>query len=302
MKVDVKPEHAETGAREESLIPQFANWVEQGTENFLAAQKILLDLVMRQNAMAMTALKERLTAKTPGPGSALREAAGEGFVNFIAAQKILLNLAREQNEIVMTGVKERVGASTPTAAMTDLLRRSVETFIDLQQHFLEVASKQAKAFVHAAKTGEPYAGKSFGDLAKEGMETFAQTQKKYLDLIAEETAKATKEAKPAEKAAKKTDLTELARQSAEAFIEAQKELLDTASRQMELNIKEVNRTLEAFAPPAGTPLVEMTRQGVANFVAAQKALLDVMVKPPETAKGVHPKVHARAAERRVHVN
>ena len=136
MRADVRPEPAETAAREESLIALFSQWVQEGTQNFFAAQRILLDLVMRQNAMATNALRERLAVKGPSPAPILAEAAGEGFANFIAAEKILLNVAREQNAIVMKGVQERVGGSTPAAAVTDLLRRSVENFIDLQQHFL----------------------------------------------------------------------------------------------------------------------------------------------------------------------
>jgi hypothetical protein len=290
MKVDVKPEPAETTAREESLIALFSTWVQQGTENFFAAQRILLDLVMRQNAIATNALRERLAARGPNPAPVLAEAAGEGFANFIAAEKILLNLAREQNEIVMTGVKERVGDATPAAAMTDLLRRGVENFIDLQQHFLDVAAKQTKTFVEATKTGKPYVAKGFAEITREGMKSFAESQKKFLDLVAEETAKATKRTGPAEKPAKKTQLTELASQSADAFIEAQKKLLEKAGKQVDLNLKTATKAAEAFTPAPGTTFADLTRQGVENFVAAQKALLDVMVKPPA-------REHAQAAKR-----
>ena len=195
---------------------------------FSPASGSLLDLVMRQNAMAMNALRERLA--TARPASALSEAAGEGMGHFIAAQKILLDLAQRENEIVLTGVKERVGASGTAAAMTDLLRRSVDTFIDLQRHFLDIAAKQSDAWVHAAKTGKAFSGEGLADLAKEGMERFAETQKKFLDVVAEETAKAAK-GRAGWRRKRRPQLSELARQSVDAFIDAQKKLLDTAAAQ-----------------------------------------------------------------------
>jgi len=284
MKAHVKPEHAPVHAQEPSVVPQFSEWVKQGTENFFAAQRILLDLVMRQNALAIDALRERLTAKGPRPGAVLSEVAGEGFAGFIAAQKVFLNLAQKQNEIVVLGIKERIGASTPAAAMTDLLRRGVDTFIDLQQHFLDVAEKQTTAWLEAAKTGKPYSGKDLVQLVREGFDDVARRQKDFLDAIAEETTKAAKGIKEHEKAAKKTPLAELARQSGEAFIEAQKKLLETATEKIEFKVP-------GLVPDTGTSLATFTRQSVENFVAAQKALLDVMVNPVAQAKGTHEKKH-----------
>ncbi|MBZ5609203.1 MAG: hypothetical protein LAP38_13150 [Acidobacteriia bacterium] len=281
-------------ARNDSLISQFSVWVQHGTENFFSAQRILLDLVMRQNAMAMNALRGRLAAATPVP-AVLTGVAGEGFANFVAAQKILLGLAKQQNEIVMTGVKERVGAATPAAAMADLLRRSVETFIDLQEHFLDAASKQSKAWVEATKTGKAFTGKGLGEFAREEIENLALTQKKFLDVIAEETAKATKGSKAAPKPVKKTELAELTRHSVDAFIEAQKELLDTAGQQFEVNVEAAGKAAGLFAAAPGTGLAELTRQGVENFVAAQKALLDLMVQPQHTPAKGSAKEHARPA-------
>jgi hypothetical protein len=199
-------------------------------------------------------------------------------------QKILLELAQRQNDIVMTGVKERVGASTPAGAIADLLRRSVETFIDLQLHFLDTAAKQGKAWMDTAKHGTPFRGKGFGEFARESVEQFVHTQKNLLDVIAEETVKATREVKGTQKPAGKTSLTELARHSADAFIEAQKKLLDTAGQQLEVNVKAASNAVDALTPAPGTTLADVTRRGLENFVAAQKALLDVMVKPKPAAR------------------
>jgi predicted permease len=148
MKQNIKSEQPEAPARAASPVALFSEWVQQGTENYFAAQRILLDLVMRQNAMAMNTLRERFAGERPV--AAVSEFAGEGVSNFIAAQKILLNLADRQNEIVMKGLKERVGPTSPAAAMTDLLRRGVENYIHLQKHFLNVADKTESVLLSMA--------------------------------------------------------------------------------------------------------------------------------------------------------
>ena len=108
--------------------------------------------------------------------------------------------------------------------MTDLMRRSVETFIHMQEEFLKIAGKQTHTWVAAAKAGKPYETDYVVGLAREGMENFMKAQKQFLDVIVEETAKATggKKGNGDVKKIKKTELSELARQATESFIEAQK--------------------------------------------------------------------------------
>jgi len=260
-----------------------SEWVRQGTESFFAAQRILLDLVMRQNANAIHAVRERLAAASAIPASALTEVGGEGISNFMAAQRVLLNLVQRQNEIVMTGIQERSGGANPVIAITDLVRRGVDIFIEMQLHFLTTAARQTDAWIDARKTHEPFHGKTLGELARESMETFVRSQKKFLDVVAEEATVITGGPPNGKHAGRKTELTELARQSAEAFIDAQKKLLDVASEQMRVNVKAARRAIEVVNPAPGVTLADLTRQTVEGFVTAQKALWDVVSRPARAA-------------------
>jgi len=208
--------------------------------------------------------------------------------NFIEGQKVLLDLGKQQNEILMTAVKERIGDVPAAHAVTDLLRRSVDTFIHMQQEFLKIAHKQTHTWMEAAKTGKPYQGEHLVELAREGMENFVKAQKQFLDVIAEETVKATggKHTNGAVKKMKKTELSEFARQATESFIDAQKKLVDVAGRQMNAHVKTAGKTLDLFRPFPFLPLAELTREGVRSYVDAQKALMDVMVKPATERKHV----------------
>lgn len=208
------------------------------------------------------------------------------MTNFIEGQKVLLDLGQQQNEILMTGVKERVGDWPGANNVTDLLQRSVETFIDMQREFLKIASKQTHTWMEAAKAGKPYPGDELLELAREGMENFIKAQKQFLDVIAEETVKVTsgKRTNGAVKKMKQTELSELARKATESFIEAQKRLVDVAGKQMNAGVKTAGKTMELLRPFPFLPLSDLTREAVKSYVDAQKALMEVVVKPPTGTK------------------
>jgi len=289
---ETRSEASRAHARESTLVSMLSGWAQQGVESFFATQRILLDLAMRQNASVMNLLRERLSDPHRSPGAILTELAGEGMSNFIAAQKVLLDLAQQQNHIVMTGVKERLGGSQTAMAMTDLLRRSVESFIDMQQEFLKIADKQTHTWREATKGGKAYPADQFVHFAREGMENFVRAQKRFLDVVEEETTKATSAKRAAvPKKMKKTELAELAKQATESFLDAQKKLFEVAGRQMTVNMKAAGRAVDVVTPFPFVPLADITREGVKSYVDAQKALMDVMLKPRDGHK------HAAKAHR-----
>ncbi len=296
MPVATKTETSRTHPRDSSFISVLSGWTQQGVQTFFATQRIILDLAMRQNANIMHAVREQLTDPHHSPTAVLSEVAGEGVNNFIEGQKILLDLGKKQKEILINGVKERIGDYPAAHAMTDLLGRSVDTFIHMQEEFLKIAGKQAHTWVEAAKAGKPFEAEHLVDLAREGMENFAKAQKQFLDVIADETAKATGGKKTEYKKVKHTELSEMAREVSESLIEAQKKLVDVAGKQMNANVKTAGKSLELLRPFPFVPLAELTREGVKSYVDAQKALMDVVVKPvgehKHPGKPVH---HAKKA-------
>ena len=279
-------------AREPSSISMLAGWLKQGTESFFASQRILMDLVMRQNAHTISAFQGRMVEARNIATNAVTEMTGEGISNFIAAQRVLLNLAQRENEILTTLVKERIGGPAPVAAVTDLFSRGVDTVIGMQQHLLTLAARQADEWIDATKSGEPFEGLQLTALARESMETFVRSQKKFLDVLAEETAHATgKENEGKSHTGKKTELTELARQSAEAYIDAQKKLLDVVAQQLKVNAKTAKEAIGAMNILPAETVGELVRHTMEGLVESEQDLLDVIVKPPREA----PKPHAAPA-------
>jgi hypothetical protein len=299
MPATTKTETSRTHPRESSFVSILSGWAQQGVQSFFATQRILLDLAMRQNANVMHTLRQQLTDPHHSPTALLSEVAGEGMNNFLEGQKVLLNLGKQQNEILMTAVKGRVGDTPAAHAMTDLLQRSVETFIHMQEEFLKIAGKQTHTWVEAAKAGKPFQTEPVVELAREGMENFVKAQKHFLDVIVEETAMATgsKKGNGAVKKMKKTELSELARQATDSLIEAQKKLVDVAGKQVNENVKTAGKSLELLRPFPFVPLAELTREGVKSYVEAQKALMDVVVKPAGEHKHPRPERHTKKTAR-----
>ena len=157
--------------------------MQQGVENFFATQRILVDLVTRQNAGVMNMLRERLHDPAYCPVAILTELTGEGMTNFIEGQKLLLNLAQQEYELVTNGVKERVGGSPAAVALTDFMRRGLNTFVEMQQDILKIASKQVHNWLTAVKAGKPYDGDGLVEAARESFDTFVHAQKKFLDVV-----------------------------------------------------------------------------------------------------------------------
>ena len=278
MATAVKSETGRTHSRESSFVALLSGWAQQGVQSFFATQRILVDLAMRQNASLMHSVREQLSHPEHSPTAILTEATAEGMSNFIEGQKILLEMGQKQNEILMNGIKERVGDCPIRHAVTDLLRRSVDTFIGLQQEFLKIAGKQTHTWVEAVKSGKPLDTAHLVDGAREAMDHFVKTQKRFMDVIAEETAKATN-GKPIEvKKGKKTEIAQLAREATESFMAAQKKLIDVAGKQMNAEVKIAGKAVELLQPFPFLPIAELTREGVKSYVDAQKALVDVVVK------------------------
>ena len=281
MKQDVK---ATPEARESSFINLLSGWVQQGVENFFATQRILVDLAMRQNGTVIDVLREKLTAPDFRPVAVVQEFAGEGLANFIESQKLILGLAQKESEILATGIKERVGGFVVADALVETIRRSVDTFVEMQMEYLKSAGKHVHGRLAAVKAGEMYEGDSVVDLAREGLENFVQAQKKFLHVVAEEASKVTGGKEPTMGKAKKTELTVLAREAADSFIEAQKKLMDVAARQIHVSLKVAGTAAKMMPTVPYREIPDLTREGFRSFVEAEKAVIESVTKRPEMKK------------------
>jgi hypothetical protein len=216
------------------------------------------------------------------PLDILTELAVEGTSSLVETQRALLNLAQQENDIILNGVKERIGGFLPAVAMTDLVRRSLDTLFGMQQELLTSTSRQTLQWLESEKAGKSKRATQLVEFAREGVETFARAQKKFLDVVAQESAKATSgKFEDDGKTAKKTDVAQLAREAGNAFIEAQKRILDVMGQQMNVNLDATTRALKIVSPSRLVPIATRTGEGVKSFVQKETSLIESLIKTPK---------------------
>lgn len=220
------------------------------------------------------------------PLDVLTELAVEGTSSLVETQRTLLDLAKQENDILFNGVKERVGNLVPGVAMTDMVRRSVDTLIGMQQELLTAAAKQTMEWVESEKSGKRGRSVRAMELARDAVEAFTRAQQKFLEVVEQETAKATSgNLSPEEQGRKKTELAVFAREAAHAFIEAQKRLLDVMSQQVNVNLDLSAKSLEMMSPSRLVPTATLTQEGVKNFFKTETDLIGSLIKSRKPAEG-----------------
>lgn len=221
------------------------------------------------------------------PIAILTELAVEGTSSLIEAQHALLNLAQQENDIILNGVKERIGSFVPAVAMTDLVRRSLDTLLGMQEELLTTTSKQTLQWLQSEKAAKGKGATHLVEFAREGVETFTRAQKKFLEVLAQEAEKATsRRSEPENKVLKKAELADLAREAGSAFIEAQKRLLDVMGQQMNVNLDATTRAMEIVSPSRLVPVATRTKEGVRDFVNAETSLIGSLLKPNKNVSPV----------------
>ena len=219
------------------------------------------------------------------PGEVLTELAVEGTSSFVEAQRALLDLAQQEKDIVLDGVKERVRTFLPAVAMTDLVRRSLDTLIGMQQELLTTTSKQTLDWIEPEKRRKRDRAAQLTDWAREGVDIFAKAQKNFMEALAQESARATSgKLKHACESARKTEVKVLAREAGNAFIEAQKRLLDVMGQQMNVNVLAATQAAEFIATPRFVPMATRASEGVKSFLESESEFLGSLVKPAKTIR------------------
>jgi len=226
------------------------------------------------------------------PLGLLTELAVEATSSLVETQRTVLELVKQEKDVLFNGVKERIGF-TPAAAVTELVRRGIDTGIGLQQELLTATSKQTLEWLESEKDKKGDRTIHAVQLARDAVESFTRAQKELLDMVAEESRKAI-DKKHQTEPAKKTEIARLAGEAANAFIEAQKKLLDVFGQQMNVNFEIAARSLETTSLSRLLPLTSFTGESLKTFLDAQTSLLGSLVTPHKKASVHVPKPRRRA--------
>jgi hypothetical protein len=259
-----------------SIAGLLGDWIRQGTEGFVATQKILLDLAAQQNALALTILRERIGFSTPA-SKKLADFAGQGIKTLMEVQRQMLDVAARQNSILSEGLKPGL-ADTPINCLAEVVHQGLDNFITAQKQLLNIIQTHAEGAVNDFGEGKRFETGRLAELAREGTRNFLESQKKFLDIVEEQlTTKKEPAAEKAENGKGSVDIFDMAKKSVDSLIEAQQRLLDLASDQVKANAEFARDVFSTEVRP--TTISEVMKKSVDSFVAAQKALLDLASKP-----------------------
>ena len=265
-------------------MAMFADLVRQGVDNFVATQKMMLDLAAHQNQVMADAMKNSfgLTGWAP----AMADVAGQGMQAFLNSQKMMLDLGVQQNHVALNALKTWVGSNAAAQSILEMLERGGQSYAEMQKRMLDMAAQQTEMAMKAAKEGRPATLASpleqMAEFSKQGVTAWVESQKRMLDMIQQQThnlsAKAQERAQakanetPAATAAPANDFTSMARSSFEQYMDMNKKFLEMAGQQMAEMTKAFSGGM-TYRPPV--TLQDLARQGVDAWVNTQRAMLDL---------------------------
>ncbi len=269
----------------DSTIGLFGDWIRQGTEGFVAAQKVFLDLAAQQNALALSMVRDRVGLSAP-PAKKVADFAGQSVKTLMDVQQTVLDLALRQNSIIQAGLKPRLD-KTPFGGLAELLHKGLENFVVAQKQILEAVQTQADGALDDFGDGQPFDSGKPAELARDAVNKFLEGQRQFLKAVQEQIAGKTEAC--GEGASETVGLLDAARQSVDAIVETQQRLLDMVSGQVKANVTFAREVFSFDAQPA--TFSDAVKKSVDSFVAAQKALVELAARPAQTQEA---KSHAAA--------
>ena len=204
----------------------------EGISNFIAAQRVLLNLAQRENEILTTAVKERVGG--PAPVAALTDLFSRGIDTVIGMQQHLLTLAARQTDEWIDATKS--GEPFEGLQLTALARESMETFVRSQKKFLDVLAEETAHATGKETNGKahPAAKKTeLTELARQSAEAYIDAQKKLLDVATQQlkvNAKTAREAIGAMNPLPVETLGELLKHTVAGLVESGQELLDVMAK------------------------------------------------------------------------
>jgi len=222
-----------------SLANLLLVWQKKGMERLFAMPRCAWELVTLNHP----ALRKSLPQGWPGvvsPFSIVVSSAVEGATNLAEFPRVLLHLAQQENEIATRGVQERVTCSA-AVAVTERLRRTVDTFTEMQQECLAKLSNQLRQSLQAPPEGKALGAPGSTNKVLDTTRELFQAQARLLKAVVDDLAG--KDGRK-QRAVEKTPALQLVREAARCLIEAQKELLVLTGRQVDVGLNFTARVAE----------------------------------------------------------
>lgn len=213
------PSHTRT-----ALIGEVAG---EGITHFIQAQKVLLELGLKENEILMAGVKERLGERPAA--HALADLVRRSVETFIHLQKQFLTIAGKQTHTWVEAAK--TGKLYQSEPLVRLAREGLETYVKAQLQLMDIiADELAKATSGKRAYGVKKIKKTeLTALVREAAESFIDAQRKLLDLAGKQMNANVKTAGKALEVLKPfplRPLEELTSEGVKTYLDAQEALMD----------------------------------------------------------------------------
>lgn len=216
---------------------------DKGIKSLTSSAKILLDFAEGETALLVNGVKDGLPL--PKVAGTLAEVARHRVDTFIGLQKHLLDATAEHAHEVTESFREGKGLAA-VASVTHLARKGIESFVETEKKFLDLAAHEVTAATKAGHESHKSArdrAKVLTKMAREGVDKYIDTQKKLLSLAIDQLEPDDeiwpKKAEPVRKEPR-TPLSELTQKSVHNLVTAQKSLMDLAMKPIKAKAVETN--------------------------------------------------------------
>jgi len=172
--------------------------------------------------------------RLPAAASAVADVARHRMNSIVGLQKQMLDSAAEQTHAMADSYRRGKGLMTGAKA-GELARRGIESFVESEKKFLDLAAHEVTAATRGRKpTGKPRERMVvLTKLARESAEKYIDAQKKLLELAVEQleaVGKGKGERKIAIRKSTPRPWEELTEKSVKNLVAAEKSLLELASK------------------------------------------------------------------------
>lgn len=131
----------------------FLDFATLGIDNWVIAQKTILDLAVQQSANTANASDNHIGLALPSTGK-LTDLIQQSIERTSTAQKTMLDFAATQNEAAVKAFQGQTGiAGSPLEKMADAVGKGVTTFVGKQKEYLDSATKITKEAVGTKAAG-----------------------------------------------------------------------------------------------------------------------------------------------------
>ncbi len=125
--------------RQNAPTDALSDWIRQGIEGFIEAQKRWSEIAVQQSKQILQAVQSNTNFANSGDESS--GGANQGIESLVKMRNSWLDFVTRQNNQLITAMKDtlKIDDSSPVSAMADFAQQAVNNYVEVQKRWLDLA-------------------------------------------------------------------------------------------------------------------------------------------------------------------